>query len=606
VTTALLVFLDDQIGRLHRQSGQHREHGDIADDFHDPSPPSVSGRSPAGDQDNPAPLDAPLRLPRALNGRPNGALSACQTAPGGRSISATAKPFCDAVWRRQMRTRGGLWSVGLSWCLLAQAAPPAFPGAEGFGATASGGRGGQVVYVTTLDPDPNGQTPGSLNWALRRPNSTVLFKVSGVIHAPAWVRAPNITIAGQTSPGGIIVRGLACDGHYERNDCSNLIVRHLRSRPALHRGVPVGGEALDDALRLDGIRGFIIDRSSFAHASDEVAQVSWASQGTIQNTILAETVGGHADLGGMLLNYSHPDFPQDQLSIHHNLWYRLGGRLPEITCEASAYDGEPGSFVDCAAHSLRLELANNLQWDPGINIWYTPNVDAVGTNPPYRVELNWIGNYAAVRPSHGFGFISSDFLGVAENQLFASDNHMSRWPLWQDWQLAYCCNDYDQGGPNTNLGVATMRNERHPFPPITYSASGDLLQHIPTRVGAFPHDPMDRRIMARIASGSILEQDRAMPEAEDAFALDFDPMSPPPPPPDSDSDGMPDAFENQNLGYGLNPQVADNNGTQLSLPLTGIAGYTNLEVYLNRLADQRSGQSSQRIFEDGFEQRITP
>jgi hypothetical protein len=160
-----------------------------------------------------------------------------------------------------MRTRGGLWSVGLSWCLLAQAAPPAFPGAEGFGATASGGRGGQVVYVTTLDPDPNGQTPGSLNWALRRPNSTVLFKVSGVIHAPAWVRAPNITIAGQTSPGGIIVRGLACDGHYERNDCSNLIVRHLRSRPALHRGVPVGGEALDDALRLDGIRGFIIDRS---------------------------------------------------------------------------------------------------------------------------------------------------------------------------------------------------------------------------------------------------------------------------------------------------------------------------------------------------------
>lgn len=502
-----------------------------------------------------------------------------------------------------MHMRLPRWVLVCQWLLLAQAqaAPPAFPGAEGFGAVASGGRGGQVVYVTSLAPDPNGLVQGTLNWALRQPNTSVLFKVSGVIHAAARVRAPNITIAGQTSPGGIIVRGLVCDGHYDRDDCSNLIVRHLRSRPAVHRGVPAGGEALDDALRLDGIRRFIIDRSSFAHAEDEAAQVSWASQGTLQNSILAETVGSHADLGGMLLNYSHPNFPQDQLSLHHNLWFRLGGRLPEVSCEASAYPKDPGSFADCAARPLQLELSNNLQWDPGINIWYTPHINDDAANGPYRVDLNWIGNYAVVRPSHSFGLISIDLLGVAQNRLYASDNRMSRWPAWTDWALAYCCNDFDQYGPNTTLGVAELRSQRHPFPAITYSSSASLLQTLPSRAGAFPHDPMDRRIMARLASGTILESSRAMPEAEDAFALDFDPGSPPAAPIDSDGDGMPDAFEIEHAGYGLDPLVADQNGSQLSLPLVGIAGYSNLEVYLNRLSDEHTGQPLLRVFSNGFE-----
>lgn len=483
-------------------------------------------------------------------------------------------------------------------------ATPAFPGAEGFGAQASGGRDGRVLYVTTLDPDPNGQAAGSLNWALRQANSTVLFKVSGVIDAAARVRAPNITIAGQTSPGGIIVRGLVCDGNYDRDDCSNLIVRHIRSRPALYRAVPLGGEALDDALRLDGIRNFIIDRSSFAHAIDEVAQVSWASQGTIQNSILAETIGSHAELGGMLLNYSHPDLPQDALSIHHNLWFRLGGRLPEISCETSAYPGDIGSFADCVAHPLRLELSNNLQWDPGINIWYTPNVNDNPDDGPYRVDLNWVGNYAQVRPTHDFGLISIAVLGVPQNRLFAADNRMSRWPAYLDWQLAYCCNDFALYGPNTDLGSAELLASRHAFPAITYSAGDSLLAGLPGRAGAFPHDPMDRRIMARLASGQISLLDRAVPEAEDAFELDFNPLQPPAPPLDSDNDGMPDAFEVAHAHLGLDPLLADHSGGNLSLSFTGIAGYTNLECYLNRLSDQlvAAGQvDPDRVFGNGFE-----
>ncbi|MCS7070800.1 MAG: hypothetical protein NZM00_04790, partial [Anaerolinea sp.] len=108
---------------------------------------------------------------------------------------------------------------------------PAFPGAEGFGAAATGGRGGRVITVTTLAPSG----PGSLQAALAEPGPrTIVFAVSGVIPAVANIIHGDVTIAGQTSPGGIIVRGILCDGHYEVNDCDNLIIRHLRSRPAPH------------------------------------------------------------------------------------------------------------------------------------------------------------------------------------------------------------------------------------------------------------------------------------------------------------------------------------------------------------------------------------
>lgn len=480
--------------------------------------------------------------------------------------------------------------------------PPAFPGAEGFGAGTVGGRGGRVIYVTTLAPDPGGVIAGSLNHALRQSGPRhVLFKVSGVIHAPAIVVNGDVTLAFQTSPGGIIVRGLICDGHFDQNDCSGLIVRHLRSRPALHRAVPPGGEALDDALRLDGISDFILDRSSLAHATDEVAQVSWASNVTIQNTLMAETVGEHATYGGMLLNYSHPDHPQDALSIHHNLWFRLGGRLPEISCEASNYPDLPGGLIaDCQNRRLRLELASNLHFDPGIDIQYNRWVDAEPANGPYRLDLNLAHNFVIGRAGHGNALISISTLHEAQNALWFSGNRMQAWPDWTDYQLAYCCNDFDQGGPNTDLGVAQRLPARHPFPAISYTPALDLQAVLPSRIGAFPHDPMDRRILAKLRSGVPSLTSRAVPEAEDAFDLDFDPAKPPPAPADTDADGMPDAFELAHAALGLDPDVPQANGSELSLPLTGVAGYDNVEVYFNLLSDLRV-QQNDFVFVDGFD-----
>ena len=102
---------------------------------------------------------------------------------------------------------------------------PAFPGAEGFGSTTPGGRGGKVMFVTNT----NDSGPGSLRAACEAEGPRiVIFRVSGLISlaAPIVVKNPFLTVAGQTAPG---------DGVCLRNFTFNIathdvVVRYLRSR----------------------------------------------------------------------------------------------------------------------------------------------------------------------------------------------------------------------------------------------------------------------------------------------------------------------------------------------------------------------------------------
>lgn len=489
--------------------------------------------------------------------------------------------------------------IGMLCSVSAHTQTPAFPGAEGFGAIASGGRGGAVLYVTTLDPDPAGTIEGSLNWTLRQPGPRyVLFKVSGVIHGIANIVHGDVTIAGHTSPGGITVRGMVCDAHYEQNSCDNLIVRHLRLRPAWNLPLPAGGERLDDALRLDGVKRATFDHVSLAHATDEALQLSWASDVTIQHSTLGETIGSHADLGGALLNYSHADYPQDRIALIKNLWYRVGGRTPEISCESSNYQNQPGVIDSCQQTPLQLELSNNLYVNPGFLVWYNRDVDQNVAAGPYRIRMNAVGNRFMVRPDYPYGMFLFDLLSVADNQLFVQDNKMSRYPGFSDYQLFYCCNDFADAAPNTEPGLAQRRSSRHAFPPIAYHDGAELLQRVAPAAGPLPHDPLNRRWRQAALSGELSTLDYGIAGADDSFALDFDPAQPPPAPLDSDGDGMPDAFEAAN---GLDPAVADANGSQLSVPFTGVSGYTNLECYLNQLADQLWLAQLQTLLVDGFE-----
>ena len=241
------------------------------------------------------------------------------TQPVDSGVAATPPPPSGAV-----ATSASTPSSGLR----------AFPGAEGFGASATGGRGGRVIYVTNL----NTSGPGSFQDAVQQTGPRyILFKVSGVINGDVQIGSGDLTIAGQSSPAGITVRGLHtteavyCDQQCGPNarGIQNFIVRHLRTRPA-------SGD-FPDALRLRYSRNGVIDHLSMGNASDESVEISYTNNVTIQDSILAETIGDHAQYGGMLINYTNPaaGYQLDNLTIVRNTWNRILGRMPEFSRESA-------------------------------------------------------------------------------------------------------------------------------------------------------------------------------------------------------------------------------------------------------------------------------
>ena len=453
---------------------------------------------------------------------------------------------------------------------------PSFPGAEGFGANATGGRNGSVYYVTNLNCSGAGSLQNGLNQSGAK---YILFKVSGIIPCAAEVFKGDVTIAGQTSPGGIIVRGIIFDEIYEQNTISrNAIIRHLRSRPKPSQTLPNQGYVLDDGLRLDGASNVIVDHCSFANAIDESVQISNSRNITLQNCMLSETLGEHFNLGGMLMNYSTSAHPQDYISIHHNVWNRIGGRFPEISCE-SPY---------CSSNPLNVEITSNLFWDQQIETWYNSCTTGGSDCKNFRLNMNYTNNFSVVRNTYNGPLASADFLNNSNNKLFVSGNKMNRYSQYADYQLFYCCNDFNTNAPNTNLGAAQKLTSRNAFPLISTTIATDLREYAIKNVGAFPRDPMDRRLINSISQNLLATQAiNGVDYFNDAFQLDF--TTQPIAPTDSDNDGMPNDWETNN---GLNPSVQDHNGTQLSKKFTGIEGYTNLECYLNELSDKLIGKTS--------------
>ena len=175
------------------------------------------------------------------------------------------------------------------FCSAAEAIP-AFPGAEGSGRYATGGRGGDVYEVTEL----TGNGPGTILDAVSAGNRTIVFRVSGTIELGDELLRPksNTTIAGQTAPGdGILLRGagIAIFTH-------DVLIQHLRVRTGSEGSID---PSVNDAIAIMGAHGavspgahhVVIDHVSTGWSEDEVISVWYgAHHVTVSWSILAEAL----------------------------------------------------------------------------------------------------------------------------------------------------------------------------------------------------------------------------------------------------------------------------------------------------------------------------
>ena len=234
----------------------------------------------------------------------------------------------------------------------------AFPGAEGYGRFAIGGRGGQVYHVTNLNFDHN---PGSLLYGLKDLEGprTIVFDVSGVIdmNFEAVFTDPNVTIAAQTAPG----KGI-CIMHSNLNIGSDNICRFLR----LKHGYGDTG----NAMGLAGSDHAIVDHTTAAWGTDETISGRGAKNITFQYSMIAEALGiadhknyssgtnhGYAaTIDGKIGTYSHnllvncygrnwsmgggmdgTNTAIGQMDIFNNVCYNWGSRTTDGGCHEANF-----------------------------------------------------------------------------------------------------------------------------------------------------------------------------------------------------------------------------------------------------------------------------
>jgi len=428
---------------------------------------------------------------------------------------------------------------------------PAFPGAEGAGANATGGRGGDVYYVTTLADTGPGSFRNGVSGAPAS-GRTICFKVSGniVLNSTMTINKPNITVAGQTAPGDGI-----CFQYYSLNiAANNIIVRHLRTR--------LGTNALQeaDAMWINSGTNIILDHLSASWSVDETLSASRSIANlTVQNCFITESLnnsihvkGAHGYGGIISSSFSSTYSYLRNLYAHHN------SRNPRI-----------GS--DSQAGTLRLDFRNNVIYNYGNRAGYTG-----GTNE--FCEVNYVGNYCIKGPSSTYNYILEG--GALGTHVYQDGNYID---LNKNGLV---------DGANTGWamfsGTYTPTNAPFFVPTATTEPAATACQRVVALAGAMPwrRDANDQRIARTVRQqyGSIVDFVGA-PNQPTEYTTNgtvvgvrgWPALGSEPAPTDTDSDGMPDYWE---LATGLNPNLAsDRNNTN------ALTGYTRLEEYLNWLAD---------------------
>ncbi len=455
----------------------------------------------------------------------------------------------------------------------------AFPGAEGFGAKATGGRGGQVLKVTTLSAD--GNTEGSLQWALNQPGPRIIiFEVSGLIDGDVHIPHGDVTIAGQTAPGA----GITILGHLYTTygqDVNNMIIRYLRIRPP-----DPDSEwpfVQHDAIQFSTAHTIILDHVDASHGADEIIDlwggayditIQWSA---ITYPIYDEDKGWTHPKG--VLNHRacidsgscDADDPLGgRISIHHNLFAHARNRTPALSTGPA-------------------DVYNNVVYNGREGFVHHNIVGAASTDPTAIGQFNIVGNYYKEGPSYSLAPLwfdpensttpiptaywvwnnyvddPGDFEGRVDNPFTT--------PGFDTEYSFHCCGiESSQFDSNEAFDFSAD----HPgYMPITGHDPATAYTRVLDESGAWPRDIVTRWAVedTRTRGG---ERGNRRPSDW------LDGLTPGTPPLDSDADGLPDTWGNDN---GLDPNDGSDYNTEMP------SGYPAIEAYINELADSLVGSS---------------
>lgn len=436
----------------------------------------------------------------------------------------------------------------------------AFPGAEGYGKFATGGRGGKVVAVTSL----NDSGEGSFRWALEQfPGEplTIVFRVGGLIELQSkiQIKRSNLTIAGQTAPGdgicfknqSIILNGAGIKGNH-----GNIIIRYIRSRP---------GGTLKTGLYgfdMENCHDVIIDHCSFSWANEECAAMYDTKNTTVQWCIVSE---GLYDAGHMKGKRSFGGVWGGQYaSYHHNLFAHLNNR-------AIRFNGS-------RAHDTiaLVDYRNNVVYNwANANACYGGEVNITGGVSQVNIINNYYKPGPAAPAERKFVHASCQpELSKGTGEWYVDGNIMEG--------DRFLSRHNKQGVDLKEAGYPKNAITDIPFPvavALPEQTAAEAYKQVLLYAGAcFPvRDAVDTRVVNETKTGTstgfgifrkggIIDNPLVVggwPVYKTADA-----------PADTDMDGMPDGWEIKN---GLNPEdPEDRNKTDKD-------GYTMLELYLNRL-----------------------
>lgn len=424
-----------------------------------------------------------------------------------------------------MRNRQALpCALGVGALLAAPgvAAPlPAFPGAQGFGATATGGRGGAVVHVTTLADSG----PGSLRAAVSAGKRIVVFDVGGVIEIKSPLTVPdNITLAGQSAPGpGITIYG----DSVSFSNSKNVIVRHLRFRQGIESGR--GAKTVNVTSGSD----MIFDHVSASWGRWDTMGVTKNSAGiTFQHCLFAEAIDPQR-FGGLIDS-------SKGITLCGNLWMNNQSRNPKIKGD--------------------LQYINNVVYN-----WGVSGVPGGHSAAVWRQDV--INNLFVKGPSSNDKILD----------MFAATDHVYQTGNVADLDR----NGVLNGRPVVAadfLGETppTFQTAPSNAPPVPVEVLGvpEAYRKIVAEVGASrPRDAVDKRFIQQLTSlgtrGAIIRRESEVGGQPKIPAVTR------PAGFDTDRDGMPDAWER---AHGLNPSDAGDGSADADGD-----GYSNVEEYLNAL-----------------------